>query len=176
MTETPDRPSADDYQRDLAEFQETVSPLGQASPLVRTDRLDHVHLYVTDRAAALRWYKRVLGLAVYGAGHDDVAEDHPVFLAPGTGGAHCLSLFVGPRPDGGDRTVAFHASGRAFVQFAKALPSALLKGRDGTALTAGRHHDYGAALTFNFLDPAGNQLELVTYDVDEARAGLEALA
>ena len=31
---------------------------------------------------------------------------------------------------------------------------------------------YGMALTFNFLDPAGNHIELVTYDVEDVRAGL----
>ena len=135
-----------------------------------------MHLYVTDRPAAVAWYRRVLGLVPYGAWPKDDAPDHPLFLAPGLGGHHCLSIFVGPRPEGGDRTVAFHAPARAFVEFARGLGGAGLRGYDGSPLTAGDHHDYGMALAFNFLDPDGNQLELVTYEVEEARAGLEALA
>ncbi len=146
------------------------------SPLVRIDRLDHVHLYVEDRPAAIDWYARVLGLTVYGETHDDVSADHPVFLAPRTGGAHCVSLFIGERPTGGDRTVAFHASARAFLAFAEALPAESLQTYGGKPLTASSHNDYGMAVTLNFLDPAGNHIELVTYDAADVRAGLAKLS
>jgi catechol 2,3-dioxygenase-like lactoylglutathione lyase family enzyme len=147
------------------------------TPLVRTDRLDHVHLYVQDRPAAVAWYGRVLGLTLYGKWREEnPADDHPVFLAPATGGAHVVSLFVGQRPEGGDRTVAFHAHASAFLGFAAGLPHEDVRGYDGTALTAARHNDYGMALAFNFLDPAGNHLELVTYEHDAARAGLAEIA
>ena len=143
------------------------------TPLVRTDRMDHVHLYVQDRPAAVDWYGRVLGLKLYGTWRDDAPDpDHPVFLAPGPGGHHCVSLFVGDRPTGGDRTVAFHADAGAFLGFAAALPHEDVAAINGTPLHARDHHDYGMAITFNFLDPAGNHLELVTYDHDVVRAGL----
>ena len=146
-------------------------------PLVRTDRLDHVHLYVKDRPAAIAWYRRVLGLRIYGRwSEEDSAPDHPVFLAPATGGEHCVSLFQGARPTGGDRTVAFHASARAFLGFAAALPVPDVLALDGVPLAPSGGNDYGMALTFNFLDPAGNHLELVTYAHEEARAGLAARA
>jgi catechol 2,3-dioxygenase-like lactoylglutathione lyase family enzyme len=155
----------------------SVQPVTPTTPLVRTDRLDHVHLYVTDRPAAVIWYRQVLGLVPYGinaADIDGLHRDHPLFLAPATGGHHCLSLFTGKRPTGGDRTVAFHADGAAFLRFAAALPAPNLLARDGTPLTTAKHHDYGMAITFNFLDPAGNHLELVSYDHDQVRAGLAA--
>ena len=146
-------------------------------PLVRTDRLDHVHLYVHDRPAAIAWYNRVLGLRVFGGWRDeDPPDDHPVFLAPATGGEHVLSIFVGDRPTGGDRTVAFHAKASAFLGFARALPVEDVLAHDNTPLTPAHHHDYGLAITFNFQDPAGNHLELVTYDHEEVRAGLAELA
>lgn len=146
-------------------------------PLVRTDRLDHVHLYVTDRPAAIAWYDRVLGLRIYGRWREkDPPDTRPVFLAPSTGGEHVVSLFVGARPEGGDRTVAFHAGARAFLGFAAALPHADVNGYDGAALHRGDVNDYGMALTFNFLDPAGNHIELVTYDHEEVRAVLAEAA
>ncbi len=176
MSDQVVKPCPEDFLRDWEEARPTLSPIGRTMPLISTDRLDHVHLYVLDRPAAIAWYRRVLGLKVYGEDHDDVPTEHPVFLAPATGGPHCVSLFIGDRPDGGDRTVAFHASGRVFLTFAGALPDEDLKAHDGTPLKVSHHHDYGQAITFNFLDPAGNHLELVTYDADEARRGLQALS
>ncbi len=143
--------------------------------LVNTDRLDHVHLYVKDRTAAIEWYGRVLGLKPFGTWRDDApADDHPVFLAAAGAAHHCVSLFVGDRPKGGDRTVAFHAAGAAFLQFSAALPDDDVLALDRTPLTAGGHHDYGMAITLNFLDPAGNHLELVSYDHQQVRDGLAA--
>lgn len=143
------------------------------APLVRTDRLDHVHLYVHDRPGAVAWYRRVLGLVPYGKWSASDDPDHPVFLAPATGGHHCVSIFTGDRPTGGDRTVAFHTSARALLGFAAALPDDDVAALDGSPLTAADHNDYGMAITFNFRDPAGNHLELVTYDHETARAGLK---
>jgi len=163
--ERRDRKSGNNSNQDPAERRE--------NPLVTTDRLDHVHLYVTDRPAAVAWYARVLGLKPYGPWDDaDPAPDHPVFLAPAIGGAHVVSLFTGAHPEGGDRTVAFHANARAFLGFAAALPHQDVAALDGSPLTAKGHHDYGMAITFNFLDPAGNHLELVTYDHAAVRADL----
>ncbi len=142
-------------------------------PLIQTRGLDHVHLYVHDRPAAIDWYGRILGLVPYGKWrNDDPAPDHPVFLAPKNAADHCLSIFIGDRPTGGDRTVAFHATAAQFIAFAAALPHTDILALDGTELRAEGFHDYGLALTFNFLDPAGNHLELVTYDHAEAREAL----
>ena len=142
------------------------------TPLVRTDRLDHVHLYTRDRQACIAWYARVLGMKLYGKWREEnPPDDHPLFLATAAG-EHVISLFVGDRPEGGDRTVAFHANAEAFLSFAAALPRDDILGYDGALLTAAGHHDYGMAITFNFLDPAGNHIELVTYEADLARKGL----
>ncbi len=151
--------------------------MSTSKPLVATDRLDHVHLYVTDRPAAVEWYNRVLGLVPYGRWrNEDPAPDHPVFLAA-KGQPHSVSLFTGPRPEGGDRTVAFHASGPAFIVFAEALPVDLVLDRDREVpLRPSHHHDFGEAITFNFLDPAGNHLELVTYDAADVRAALKGMS
>jgi len=91
------------------------------------------------------------------------------------GGAHIVSLFVGARPEGGDRTVAFHADAHAFLGFAKALPDDDVAAIDGSPLTAKSSHDYGMAITFNFLDLSGNHLELVTYEHDAVRAELAGI-
>ena len=143
------------------------------SPLARIDRLDHVHPCGRDRPAAVAWYGRVLGLVPYGHGQDDArADDHPVFPASGTGRAHGVSLFVGERSRGGDRTVAFHASARVFLGFAAALSHDDVRALDGRPLTPAGHDACGMAIAFDFLDPAANHLEIVTHDHGVARAGL----
>ncbi|MEL6680099.1 MAG: VOC family protein, partial [Pseudomonadota bacterium] len=134
--------------------------------------LDHVHLYARDRPEAVAWYADVLGLIPYGPWREDnPPDDHPVFLATASG-TFCLSLFVGERPEGSDRTVAFHAEGSAFTAFARALPDLRIRGYDGGALTPDGRHDYGMAITLNMLDPAGNHIELVTYDTAVVREAL----
>ncbi|MEO0914520.1 MAG: hypothetical protein AAFY59_16305 [Pseudomonadota bacterium] len=143
--------------------------------LVTTDRLDHVHLYVEDRPPAVAWYGRVLGLVPLGGWNEpDPAPDHPVFLATAGASRLCVSIFVGARPKGGDRTVAFHARAEGFLGFCRALPVEDVLALDGTPLVAENLYDYGMAMTLNFLDPAGNHLELVTYECDAVRAGLAA--
>lgn len=150
-----------------------MSDTSQTAPVIQTRGLDHVHLYVHDRPAALDWYGRILGLVPFGKWrNDDPAPDHPVFLAPKNTPDHCVSIFTGDRPEGGDRTVAFHATASQFVAFANALPRDDIKAIGGDTLRPAGFHDYGLAMTFNFLDPAGNHLELVTYDCEAARGAL----
>jgi catechol 2,3-dioxygenase-like lactoylglutathione lyase family enzyme len=144
------------------------------TPLVVTDRLDHVHLNVTDRAAAVDWYARVLGLRVFGEANPP--DTHPLFLATARGTDHCVSLFVGTPAEGPNRNVAFHADAQAFVAFANHLPQPDVIGHQGQPLTAADRHDYGMAITFDFLDLDGNHLELVTYDHDATRNLLMASA
>jgi len=141
------------------------------TPLVTIDRLDHVHLNVTDRSAAVDWYRRVLGLRPFGDA--DPADGHPLFLAPANGAHHCVSLFVGRPMQGVNHNVAFHADAAGFVAFTERLPQPDLRGKHGGPLTAADSNDYGLAITFDFLDLDGNQLELVTYDHHEARAAMQ---
>lgn len=143
------------------------------SALVSGATLDHVHLCVTDRPRAIAWYARVFDLHVLGQDHGEVADDHPIFLAPASKpNASCLSLFVGEPARGGDRNVAFVVGAEAFVEFAAALPNDDIHSKDGGVLTADQVYDYVMVLAFTFIDPDGNHLEVVTYEADAARAGL----
>ncbi len=143
------------------------------SVLVEVARLDHVHLCVTERAASVAWYKSILGLSVLGPDHGEVADDHPVFLAPAaTPSDHCLSLFVGNPATGSDRNVAFGVNASAFLSFLARLPDPRVTAQRGGLLGQDHTNDYGAAITLDFLDPDGNEIELVTYDTKAVRAGL----
>lgn len=143
------------------------------SALVSGAILDHVHLCVADRVRAQDWYRRVLDLRVLGPGHGDVADDHPVFLAPASHPTeHCLSLFVGDPATGGDRNVAFRVTAEAFLSFLDRLPDPTVIAQKGDLLSREHVNDYGPAMTLDFLDPDGNELELVTYQSNVVREAL----
>ncbi len=65
---------------------------------MRIDRIDHVSLDVADRARALEWYERVLGLTPRGR---PGAPDEPVFLGP----AGASLAFFGDRGRSGLRHI-----------------------------------------------------------------------
>ena len=138
------------------------------TPLVTIDRLDHVHLNVTDRAGSVAFFARVLGLRI--VGEADPPDDHPLFLAPAGSAHHCVSLFVGRPAEGPNRNVAFHTDAEGFLAFADRLPDPLVRGHHDRPLEREDMHDYGLAMTFDFLDPDGNHLELVTYAHRAVRA------
>ncbi|ABD55502.1 VOC family protein [Jannaschia sp. CCS1] len=143
------------------------------SALVTGARLDHVHLCVADRAASVQWYARVLDLHPLGPGAEDLADDHPLFLAPASAPAdHCLSLFTGPSAQGADRNVAFRVDASALLAFLDRLPDPEVMAQTGGLLSPDNVNDYGLAMTLDFLDPDGNELELVCYDAGAVRAGL----
>lgn len=130
--------------------------------------IDHVHMEVTDRDAAARWYARVLGLE-RDARFAPWAEDPmgPLILsAPGGGPA--LSLFArAARPPSRDATVAFRMAGGAFGAFLDRLPALGLSDRGGGPLARGDVVDHGLSWSLYFVDPDGNRIELTTYDREE---------
>ena len=135
--------------------------------------LDHVHLCVRDRAKAQEWYRAILDLRLLGPGYGDVADEHPVFLAPAaTPTEHYLSLFVGTPANGGDRNIAFRVAAAAFADFLEGLLTSLVIAQKGGPLGPNHVNDYGLAMTLNFLDLDGNELELVTYQTDALREAL----
>ncbi|MEM9011445.1 MAG: VOC family protein [Pseudomonadota bacterium] len=125
--------------------------------------LDHVHVWVRDRAAAAAWYARVLHLRpaeTFAAW----ADGGPLFLQTPAGDP-ALALFEGESARGADHTVAFRVSAEDFRAFVAALPTLDLRDRTGAAVTAGSIVDHGLAVSLYFTDPEGNRLELTCYDV-----------
>ena len=59
------------------------------------ERVDHIHVFVADRAAAERWYARVLGLERIDALAFWAADGGPLTLANASGSIH-LALFERP--------------------------------------------------------------------------------
>ena len=127
-------------------------------------QIDHVELYVPDRAQAADWYERVLGLKRVSK-TEAWAEDPrgPLMISP-DGGRTMVALFTGT-PQGtaepvGLRRLAFRADGNAFLEFMK-----------GGSVEV-EVKDHGMAVSAYFTDPWGTPLEVTTYDAEGVRAEL----
>jgi len=135
---------------------------------LRAPTIDHVELLVPDRHAAAAWYQDVLGLIPV-PGTQDWADDSggPLMIS-GDGGRTCLALFAGPPTDAttkdGYRRVAFRVSGKEFVAFVE-------YGRK-LGLTPMAVQDHEKTISVYFHDPYGHDLEVTTYDHEQARSVL----
>ena len=126
--------------------------------------IDHIHVFVSDRAAAEDWYGRVLGLVRVPAFESWAAGDGPLTLADPSGRIH-LALFE--RPHRSCRsTVALGTSGADFIAWLGHLEAEL--GRRPEPV------DHGLSWSLYFEDPDGNPFEVTCYEHHEVGAGLRA--
>jgi catechol 2,3-dioxygenase len=131
--------------------------------------LDHVELFVPDRAQAADWYGRVLGCRpVPGTERWASHPEGPLMLSP-DGGRTKLALFAGQpqgsRPTAGFHRVAFRLSGAEWLTFVAHLAEFGLEEKGGTA----RVVDHTGAWSVYFTDPFGHHLEVTTYEADVVR-------
>lgn len=131
------------------------------------DRVDHVHVFVSDRAAAERWYGRVLGLSVVPALRVWAADGGPLTLADASGSVHLALFEKTAQPC--RSTIAFGVSAAAFAAWRAHLERALERAFEPT------DHD-GLARSLYFADPDGNPYEITTYQHGAAPRLPEAAA
>ena len=126
-------------------------------------QIDHVELYVSDRATAADWYERVLGLKRLTRTAAWADDPHgPLMISP-DGGRTMVALFTGP-PQGSVEPIglcrlAFRVDGPGFLEFVAAMEVEV--------------KDHGVAFSAYFTDPWGNPLEVTTYEHQKVRSGLE---
>jgi catechol 2,3-dioxygenase-like lactoylglutathione lyase family enzyme len=134
----------------------------------RVDGLDHVHVYVRDRAEAARWYGSVLGFrrdARFGSWARELGG--PLTLTAGDGLTH-LALFEDSKRAGKATTIALRVAGAAFLAFRKR--AAQLPLFDKRRRPSPPHlQDHALSLSLYFNDRDGNPIELTTYEVDVVR-------
>jgi catechol 2,3-dioxygenase-like lactoylglutathione lyase family enzyme len=138
----------------------------------RVSQIDHVHVYVTDRREAARWYADVLGLEVV---HEiENEDDGGPLVVSSDGGSTGLALFKS-RPGAArtSTTVAFRVGGSGFLEFLGRLSPLEVKGENGQTLSASDVVDHDYCYSVYFSDPDGNPYELTTYDYEDVRAHLE---
>lgn len=136
----------------------------------RVERLDHVHVAVRDRAAAIRWYGDVLGLRLH---HDHPAEGDPrgpVVLSSDGGETH-LALFETKGDVKPAQIVAFRVKADGFMAFLDRLDQLQLYAL-GRRVLRKDVADHGNSWSIYFCDPDGNPYEITTYDYSEVSGRL----
>jgi catechol 2,3-dioxygenase-like lactoylglutathione lyase family enzyme len=138
-------------------------------------RLDHVHIRVPDRAAAVEWYTENLGFEPIAASEFWATgfEGGPFHISA-DGGKTGLALFgaseghpMVPQQTG----VAFSVDADMFIAFARSLPRGI-DSPTGERLTLSDLVDFDMCWGFNLVDPWGNQYELNCYDYHRIRVEL----
>lgn len=123
------------------------------------DRIDHVHLFVHDRATATAWYAHVLGLTPVAHLVHWAADGGPSVIADARGAVH-LALFERP-PLPCRSTIAFGVSAGDFARWRHHLTQAL-----GIAPP---FEDHVESWSLYFDDPDGNPFEITCDDVVSLR-------
>jgi catechol 2,3-dioxygenase-like lactoylglutathione lyase family enzyme len=127
--------------------------------------VDHVHVLVRNRAAAVDWYRDVMGLTPVPELAVWQADGGPLTLADAGGHVH-IALFERPPTADNKAVVALGTDAAGFVQWRDHLTRLLGK--------APAFVDHDLSLSLYFRDPDGNPYEITTYDVTSARAALPA--
>lgn len=116
--------------------------------------IDHVHVFVADRSAAVDWYERVLGMTPVADLAFWAPDGGPLTLTDAAGTVH-LALFERP-PAPCRSTIALRADAVSFLGWRAHLARTL-----GTTLEP---VDHQVSWSLYFIDPDGNPFEITTYD------------
>ena len=119
----------------------------------RLTKIDHVHIYVSDRVAAEAWYRQVLGFERVASLAFWAQDGGPLTLA--NGDAH-LALFEHPALK--STTVAFAVDAAAYREWKQQLQAFDV---DYT------ENDHQLSWSIYFSDPDGNPFEITCYDYDK---------
>ncbi|MEM8551350.1 MAG: VOC family protein [Pseudomonadota bacterium] len=129
------------------------------------ERVDHVHVEVSDRVQAANWYARVLSLTPDPRFSSWAEHPSGPLILSASSGVSVLALFERPFVEHTrDSTVALRVSGEDFAHFVQALPGLALKNKRGETVTAQSVVDHDLAWSIYFVDLDGNPLEVTTYD------------
>ena len=130
--------------------------------------IDHVEVFVKNRAEAARWYEEIFGLSPIQE-LDAWAKIGPLFIGNKDGTVK-IALIDGTKDnDGSINRVAFSASGEDFVDFVNNLDDArvyFLKRR----VVKNDLVDHDLSYSIYFDDPDGNKLELTCYEYDYVKS------
>jgi len=118
------------------------------------ERVDHVHVFVSDRAASEQWYAKVMGLRRVKELEFWAADGGPLTIANPSGTIH-LALFERPA-DRCRSTIALAADAAQFAEWHAHLSESLARPIDPV--------DHQLSWSLYFSDPDGNPFEITSYD------------
>ena len=124
------------------------------------EKVDHIHVHVSDRSASEAWYRDVLGLHRLPELAFWASDGGPLTLANAAGTVH-LALFEGPR-EKSRSTVAFAVGAAEFMAWQAHLQLAL-----GAAPAL---EDHTVSWSLYFGDPDGNPYEITSYEYEDVAA------
>jgi len=133
-----------------------------AAPTIRN--VDHIHVFVSDRAAAERWYERVLGFTRVKEYEFWAADGGPLTIQNREGNVH-IALFERPA-EKCRSTIALGVGGKEIVEWHAHLARELDK--------PPTVEDHELSISLYFRDPDGNPYEITTYEYQAAKEGLGA--
>ena len=116
------------------------------------DRIDHIHVYVTDRIKAERWYAEVMGLARVPE-LESWADGGPLTLSNSSGTVHIALFEAAPQPT--RSVIALSVGAQEFVAWQQHLVDKLKRPVEP--------EDHRLAWSLYFADPDGNPWEITTY-------------
>lgn len=119
----------------------------------RLNGIDHVHVFVSNRAEAEHWYRTILGFKPVHALLEWAVENGPLTVENPEGNIH-LALFEREAPPQ-ISALAFGVSGEEFLAWKAHLDKHDL---------VERVTDHRLAYSLYFRDPWGNQHEITTYE------------
>lgn len=117
--------------------------------------IDHIHIFVTDRQEALKWYRTVLGLKPV-KNLLFWAKTGPLTIGNEERSIH-IALFKG-EPKENRSVVAFNTSGKEFINWHKKINDVA----DGNNEIV----DHSVSFSIYFQDPYGNPYEITSYDYE----------
>jgi catechol-2,3-dioxygenase len=118
------------------------------------ERVDHVHVFVSDRMASEQWYAKAMGLRRVKELEFWAADGGPLTIANPSGTIH-LALFERPA-DRCRSTIAFAADAAQFAEWRAHLSESLARPIDPV--------DHQVSWSLYFSDPDGNPFEITSYD------------
>ncbi len=147
-----------------ATSKEAPVPAARAETAPPLSGVDHLHIFVADRAAAERWYADALGLHRVEALAHWAADGGPLTLADTDDRVH-LALFERP-PQPNRATIALGTDAAGFIAWRQRLARWL-----GEAPQA---VDHEVSWSIYFSDPDRNPYEITCYQHDSVAAALQA--
>jgi len=117
--------------------------------------IDHIHIFVTDRQKALKWYRTVLGLKPV-KNLLFWAQTGPLTIGNEDGSVQ-IALFKGELKKNRS-VVAFNTSGKEFINWHKKINDVI----DGNIEAV----NHSISFSIYFHDPYGNPFEITSYDYE----------